>query len=51
VLLVATTGVIFASLHEVVAAWDVYRAIYLVTLAVALAGVVVARRVRPPVSG
>jgi MFS family permease len=50
VLLVATGGVIFASLHEVVAAWDVYRAIYLVTLAVAFAGVVLARRVRPPVA-
>lgn len=51
VLLVATTGVIFASLHEAVAAWGVYSAIYLVTLAVALAGVVLARRVRPPVAG
>lgn len=50
VLLVGGSGVIFASLHGVVAAWGVYSAIYLATIAVALAGVVLARRVRPPVA-
>jgi MFS family permease len=51
VLLVATGGVIFASLHEAVEGWDVYRVIYAVMLAVACAGIVLARRVRPSTAG